>query len=771
MPIETKLPPPRTVALGDKPAIQAGSSLRLRCRGCQKVCLQLERFCYACGAPLASLALSDVPEFAVVPNDSREVKIHVGNQGGGTLSLRARLVDPQRPEEAVPWARLQSGDLTLDQEAPAGTLSLFLSGAALLKTDARRCSLVVSANTRHEPRNTGPRRWDVWSRQDLVVPIGVKLTSPPRLRLNVDRVQLDLWSAEDGRVGRHLQMTNAGEGTLELDLRTDQPSLLALDSERVTLQEGRWDPLPARIRFEALSGEAPQTARIFLRDAHTLKDLFTATVEFRRREARDVGVVFGVDFGTSASKVATVMDGEVRVIRFASGDTWPSLLYVEKSIVRAVGPTAEKYVGKAGFIAGIKRLLVESDGQQAELDIATRNGGVEKLIGSFIEGLLEEVGANADVRKRWGDTMIRENMTLIATVPARARGAREDSMRRILGDLGMRNVRVLIESTAAAYLYARQEEYLPDGALVCVFDCGAGTTDVSVLRFSLLRNEEDGTYERVFEPIAEVGVERGGQDLDNAFYDVVKTRLNAAEQKALAQREKEERRPRSSKLLREIKLTKERLCAAEGDAGPVTLVAPGIVKQLELTRADFEQASREIVEEMVGAAWTALSEASERLGKTIDARRVEKCYLVGGTTYVPLIRSQLEEMFSARKVVGYTDRLTAVACGAVASLFPIRRVLSATYGYRRGKSEPVWFLFKGTVCPLTARQIPLAAGSAKLEIVERDDADQIRRVGDIDISTLSAKSDAVLHYEVDDQGILHASVRQGNTIIDMTRSG
>ena len=482
------------------------------------------------------------------------------------------------------------------------------------------------------------------------------------------------------------------------------------------------------------------------------------------------------------------------MVQFASGestqmsDTFPSVLYVEGALVRAIGQDAQIYVGLEGYIAGVKRLLAESEHcDRSETDIIRRHGGVERLVGAFLERLMAEVFNNSEVSQRFKQCLQPENITLVITVPARARGEREESMRRILAELGYRHVKVLVESTAAAYRYARMEEYLPDGAPIVVFDCGAGTTDISVLEVRLRHNEAEGIHEREFTPLAELGVERGGMDLDDAFYDLVKSRLDPAEAATLAEQEKQESKGRSQKLLKELERIKLLMCGAglgQHVQDSVILSVPGLIQELLLTREDLGMAIKPIVAEILAGVWEALQQAGARQGRPLSPPRIKKVYLVGGTTFVPWVRNGLRTIFAQDRIVGDADRMTSVARGAVASLFPIEHVAPVYYGYRTGKGDPVWIVYPGTVCPLAERALDLPGSDSprRLEIVQSSDAagsspeaGLVTPVGTIDCTGIQSGTGFSLHYSVDHHALIHCSLhfqRDGESVqVAMSRTG
>ena len=239
--------------------------------------------------------------------------MHLGNTGGGILRISTRVAsaDGQR----VPWVTLRTPQLVLEGAQSGGTIQFAVDGHALSRADVRHCSLILESNHRPEPRAVAdsgtlfpPRLWDRWCRTEQTLPIDFALESPPELHLNTDELALDLWQREED-LQEHLRMTNRGGGVLQIALLSNEPDVLRFREAQFELSAGEWVGIPITLDLKHAPTDVEQTASILFIDRATGRTIKTAIVRYALRDRRELGVVFGVDFGSSTSKVATLMDG------------------------------------------------------------------------------------------------------------------------------------------------------------------------------------------------------------------------------------------------------------------------------------------------------------------------------------------------------------------------------------------------------------------------------------------------------------------------------
>jgi molecular chaperone DnaK len=195
---------------------------------------------------------------------------------------------------------------------------------------------------------------------------------------------------------------------------------------------------------------------------------------------------------------------------------------------------------------------------------------------------------------------------------------------------GLDVLRIINEPTAAALAYGLDKK--GNDQKICVFDCGGGTHDVSVLEIG------DGVFE-----VKGVGGDThlGGDDFDqkiinwlvsdfktNESIDLSKDVMALQRVKEAAEKAKIEL---SSTIQSEINL-------------PYITVRDGVPLHLTktLTRSNFESMISDLVDRAVACCDEALKNSN--LSKT----EIDEVILVGGSTRIPVIQESLEKYFGKK---------------------------------------------------------------------------------------------------------------------------
>jgi len=202
-----------------------------------------------------------------------------------------------------------------------------------------------------------------------------------------------------------------------------------------------------------------------------------------------------------------------------------------------------------------------------------------------------------------------------------------------------------VEPVAAATYYAQQER-VPDGSLVGVYDLGGGTFDAAVVRVG-----GDGSFEVVGRP---EGIDHlGGADFDAAVFEHVRgvvgeslESLDESSSAAVAA---------VAQLRTECTAAKEVLSSDTDTTIPVLL--PGTVTEVRLTRAEFERMIRPALYDTVAALQRAVASA----GATPE--QLHSVLLIGGSSRIPLV-AQLVTAELGRPVAVDAHPKHAVALGA-----------------------------------------------------------------------------------------------------------
>ena len=318
--------------------------------------------------------------------------------------------------------------------------------------------------------------------------------------------------------------------------------------------------------------------------------------------------ILGIDRGTTNSLAGAVLDGAVKLFAGTSGnELLPSVVGVGSGGEILVGRTAKnrRVLDPQGTVVSIKRLM----GTDARRCVGSRELSAPQISALILGALLDRAEA----------TLGHRPARAVITVPAYFEDAQRQATRDAGEMAGLHVERLVNEPTAAAMTYRTGAEQL-----VLVYDLGGGTFDVSIL-------ERDADLLEVRTSRGDTHL--GGDDIDRALTEIVLDRLGA-------KRKPIEADPRAMTRLIEAV---ERAKIALSDRQDVRLFDPFLAGEgadaahldLELTRADVNEAARAFVERTLGHIDTALRDAKVR------ASDLDRILLVGGASKMPIVRDMV----------------------------------------------------------------------------------------------------------------------------------
>jgi molecular chaperone DnaK len=214
----------------------------------------------------------------------------------------------------------------------------------------------------------------------------------------------------------------------------------------------------------------------------------------------------------------------------------------------------------------------------------------------------------------------------VVTVPANFTDGQRQATKEAGRLAGLEVMRLINEPTAAALAYGfgrdRQQ-------LICVFDFGGGTFDVSILRI----NGE------MFEVLASEGdFFLGGDDLDRALGEVL-----AAECNRILRVDPRQNAAMMMKLMMGAEAIKIHLSendAAEGEIDGLDMPgAQGGRLPFQITRRQFEELIAGYVNRTIEVTKQVLASTG------VDVAQISDVLCVGGSTRIPLVRQRLAETF------------------------------------------------------------------------------------------------------------------------------
>jgi molecular chaperone DnaK len=468
-------------------------------------------------------------------------------------------------------------------------------------------------------------------------------------------------------------------------------------------------------------------------------------------------IIVGIDLGTTNSEVAALVDGKVEVLAADGEQIMPSYVGLSPEGQLLVGtPARNQYIlYPERTVKSIKRLM----GVEQRVVLGEHAYSPPEISALILRTL------KARAEAALGAPVSRA----VITVPAYFSDAQRQATRDAGEIAGLEVVRILNEPTAAALAYGADRT---GDRTVLVYDLGGGTFDVSLVQ----------VHDEITEVLASHGnTHLGGDDFDQLLLDFVQERFRAAGGPDLWS----DRRA-MSRLLHAVEEAKKHLSfepyaqireehLAERAGVPVHL-------DLEVSRSEYEQLIRHLIEGTLDSVHQALADA----GKRPD--QVDAILLVGGATRTPLVSSLLEEKTGlVPRQDLHPDLCVALGAGVLAARLAghdVDRVLVDISPYSFGPSHLGFrhgMPYEHCYHPIIARNTPLPVSRTdsyftvvdnqeawRVSIYQGDDPDAVNNIliGQFVIEGLSrvpASNEILCRMDLDLDGILRVTAIEKRT--------
>ncbi|MFT4928456.1 MAG: molecular chaperone HscA [Phenylobacterium sp.] len=350
----------------------------------------------------------------------------------------------------------------------------------------------------------------------------------------------------------------------------------------------------------------------------------------------------GIDLGTTNSLVAAVRSGEATTLMDVHGaDVLPSVVrYTENGVI--VGEEAQKLAttDPHNTIISAKRFMgrsladIEQNCGPLPYQFVEAQGvvAIKTVIGD-----VTPVESAAEILKtlsqRAVDTLGEGLEGVVITVPAYFDDAQRQGTKDAAALAGLNVLRLLNEPTAAAIAYGLESQ---EEGIIAVYDLGGGTFDISILRLN----------KGVFEVMSTGGNSAlGGDDFDHLLVDHFK---------ALADIEQ-----LSDRQLRQFYETARQVkeSLSQQDSVDFTLTLDSCDHSGSISTEQFNLLIAPLVKQTIKACRRAIKDAG------IDKSEIQNVIMVGGSTRVPLVLSEVNDFF-VRDALTSIDPDKAVALGA-----------------------------------------------------------------------------------------------------------
>lgn len=351
-----------------------------------------------------------------------------------------------------------------------------------------------------------------------------------------------------------------------------------------------------------------------------------------------MGIAVGIDLGTTFSAVACVgADGEPKILPNSSGEhTTPSVVAVAEdgSVVCGEAAKEAQLMGDANVASFYKTNMGNAGYVEylrgCEFDATT-------LSSTFLRHLI------ADVSRANGVQIDSAVVTVPAYFEAPQREATLEALRRT----GVRALGTLNEPSAAAYAYGLMSADAAGDRTILIYDLGGGTFDVTVARLS-------GREIRVLSSTG--NHQLGGRQWDSALSDFILDQLCDA--RGLDRDDVEsDLTPSDINTLAVVSEQVKRDLTNRARTR-ARVMAESVSGTIEVTREDFEEATRHLLTLTTDCCEEALREAG------LTWAQVDGYILVGGSTKMPQVREYLTGKVGSGPIGGNVNPDEAVALGA-----------------------------------------------------------------------------------------------------------
>ena len=360
------------------------------------------------------------------------------------------------------------------------------------------------------------------------------------------------------------------------------------------------------------------------------------------------GMIIGIDLGTTNSLAAYVVDGQSIAIKNAQGSSSliPSIIHFTEDANVLVGEEArEKLISNPkNTIYSIKRLMGKAfnDVKQFEKYFSYKviDEDQEKLIKVEVNGkYYSPIELSAEILKKLKQLIEEQTGQMVTkaviTVPAYFNDTQRQATRDAGKLAGMDVLRIVNEPTAASLAYGLGSKH---DQTIAVYDLGGGTFDISILQIQNGIFEVLSTHGNTF---------LGGDDFDRKIQefwidqhqleDELKDRSFGQQLRLFAEKAK--------KTLSKQNSFKEKINYKDQ------------TYDLEINVEQFHELIKTLVEKTIDSCKQALKDA--KLQKT----NIDVVIMVGGSTRVPLVRSQVASFFE-KEVYDKINPDEVVALGA-----------------------------------------------------------------------------------------------------------
>ena len=372
-----------------------------------------------------------------------------------------------------------------------------------------------------------------------------------------------------------------------------------------------------------------------------------------------MSLCIGIDLGTTYSCVGVWQNNNVEIIANDQGSrTTPSYVaFNEKERLFGTAAKSQSSQNPTNTVFDAKRLIgrnfsdetVQSDIKHFPFDVVPNKDGKPeiKVMYKNEEKIFqpEEISSMVLVKmKEIAENFIGSKVTdAVITVPAYF----NDSQRQATKDAGviagLNVLRIINEPTAAAIAYGLDKKGEGEKNIL-IYDLGGGTFDVTIMTI------EDG----IFEVKSTAGdTHLGGEDFDHRLMEFFIQDFKKKHKHDISDNKRSMRRLQTS-----CENAKKTLSSSTSASIEIDALYEGIDYSGVITRARFEDICSDLFRQTFDPVEKVLTDS--KMSKSM----IHEIVLVGGSTRIPKIQTQLSEFFNGKELCKNINPDEAVAFGA-----------------------------------------------------------------------------------------------------------
>ena len=238
------------------------------------------------------------------------------------------------------------------------------------------------------------------------------------------------------------------------------------------------------------------------------------------------------------------------------------------------------------------------------------------------------------------------------TVPAYFNDSQRQATKNAGVLAGLDVIRIISEPTAAAIAYNKETSIVDKNVLI--FDLGGGTFDVSLLK--IISGEK-------FKVKATAGdTHLGGEDFVNRMVNHFVHKFKEENNKDIS------RSPVAlSRLRTACRIARHTLSSKNETTIDINSLYEGVNFRSQISRDTFEEINMDLFKKCVELVEKCLRDAK------MDNRTVHEVVLVGGSTYIPKVKTLLQSFLPVKGFGRNVNRRNAVAYGAAYQAYILTR--------------------------------------------------------------------------------------------------